>query len=460
MSRDAFGNPLSDQDEAVVRGLNDFIEGFLAYETRAARIVTLAESRPKSLMANLYAGLIWMLLEAPEGAARAGAFLERARAVEAPLARERLQLQILAAWIADDVAAALDLSEAAVRAHPRDLVMVKLHQYLAFNLGRFDKMLHIADLAREAAAESPFLHGMRAFALEELNRLPEAEEAAHRALSLKAKEPWAQHALAHVMIAEGRIEDGARFLESAKDGWTDLNSFMLTHLFWHLALFYISQGREAEALRLYDDRIWGVEKAYSQDQVGAVSLLARLEFAGLDVGARWDDLAAWLAVRAADVVQPFLSLHYLYGLARAGRREAVQLGEAIASRARLARGVVRPAWADVALPAARAILDFHRGESAHAARELGRVLPRLVEIGGSHAQRDLFEQIRLKAVILSGDAASARRLLEARRSQDPLAAPLNEALGDAFEALGLTDEAQAARSRARLTRAAHGGAAA
>ena len=56
--------------------------------------------------------------------------------------------------------------------------------------------------------------------------------------------------------------------------------------------------------------------------MGAVSLLARLEIAGIDIGRRWQDLADYLAARAEDTVQPFLTLQYLYGLARAGRPEA------------------------------------------------------------------------------------------------------------------------------------------
>ena len=75
-------------------------------------------------------------------------------------------------------------------------------------------------------------------------------------------------------------------------------------------------------LRLYDRQVWGVVKDYSQDQINAVSLLARLELAGVDVGDRWQDVASHLAARLHDHVLPFLDVQYLYGLARAGRPEA------------------------------------------------------------------------------------------------------------------------------------------
>ena len=46
-------------------------------------------------------------------------------------------------------------------------------------------------------------------------------------------------------------------------------------------------------------------KEYPQDQINAVSLLARLELAGVDVGPRWADVADHLALRLADHVLPF-----------------------------------------------------------------------------------------------------------------------------------------------------------
>jgi len=71
----------------------------------------------------------------------------------------------------------------------------------------------------------------------------EAEAASRTAMSMRHKEPWAQHALAHVLLTRGRVDEGAHFLEAASATWVGLNSFMLTHIWWHLALFYLSQGR-------------------------------------------------------------------------------------------------------------------------------------------------------------------------------------------------------------------------
>jgi hypothetical protein len=58
----------------------------------------------------------------------------------------------------------------------------------------------------------------------------------------------------------------------------------------------------------------------------------------------------------------------------------------------------RSVWQDIAAPAARGLLAHARGEYARAAEELGRALPRLIEIGGSHAQRDLFTRVHRDAL--------------------------------------------------------------
>ena len=67
-----------------------------------------------------------------------------------------------------------------------------------------------------------------------------------------------------------------------------------------------------------------------------------------------------------------------------------------------------------------------------AARNLTIANPRMTEIGGSHAQRDLFGQILLDAHLKLGNWAIAERMLEMRRTWDPDGVPLNRAsLGSA-----------------------------
>lgn len=450
---DHLGNPVSGEADALA-AVDAFVAGFLGYEARAGGVVRAAAARPGHGLLNLYAAALFMLLESPQGPVRAKPFLERALACELN-ERERRTADFVAAWLAGDLPGAEAIGEAALRDWPRDLPMLKLCQYLAFNRGDAPSMLRLALVSLPQAEDVAQMHGMAAFGYEECHLLADAERAARQALEMYAGDPWAQHALAHVMITEGRIDQGARFLEGAAGGWGELNSFMATHNWWHLGLFYLSQGRGEAVLRAYDAHCWAGDKDYSQDQVGAVSLLARAELAGLDVGERWGEVAERIAARGIDVEHPFLALQYLYALIRAGRAEAPALLAAIRQRAAAAPDFARGAWNAAALPVAEGFAAYLAGQHPAAVRELQQALPHLPQIGGSHAQRDLFEQVWLAALMADGRWSQAQQALEQRRASDPDGAVVNAQLARVYAGLGLPAQAAEARGRAEATRARH-----
>ena len=419
--QDSLGNPITLTDPASQRAVNDFVEGFIACEARAADVLAAAEDC--SPLVQAYCATLHLFAESRDAAANARPFIERAQAGASQASpREQRYIEAIAAWAEGDIARAIALHHEQAREHPRDLASLKLGQYHCFNIGDCPGMLRLALAALPAAADVPYLHGMAAFGYEQCHRMREAEASARRAIAMERKEPWAHHALGHVMLTEGRLAEGLDFMRGVSDTWVGLNSFMVTHNWWHVALFLIDLGRDAEALAVYDEQVWGVVKDYSQDQIGAVSLLARLELASIDAGERWQALAGYLAQRLDDHVLPFLDLQYLYGLTRAGRPEAERLLRNIEAFAPQAPPSTRAAWQCVAVPAARGLLAHARGDAAGAIEGLGLALPRLVEIGGSPAQRDLFEQLYLDALIASGTSAalaSAQGLLQQQVNAQP-----------------------------------------
>jgi predicted Zn-dependent protease len=456
MTTDLYGLPITTDNDATVRGINDFIHGFIAYESKAPNIIPTADADSACGLANAYAAMLWMFLEAPVAPAKAAPYLARARAAAPGTKREAQVIEAIGHWIDGDIRAMLASCDTITTEHPRDIVMLKLAQYHLFNTGDAAGMLRMALKALPEAADIPYTHGMIAFGFEQCHLLEDAEAAARQAMSLRHDEPWAHHALAHVMLTQGRVAEGAQFLESVADTWQPLNSFMRSHNWWHLALFYLSQGRHDDVRHAYDTHIWGLAKDYSQDQVGAVSLLARMEFAGVDVGDRWADVADHIALRGKDTVNAFLTLQYLYALGRTSRPEVQQLIHAIEDRAADATQYDCTAWAEVALPATRGIIAHTKGDWPTAIAELGRALPRMSECGGSHAQRDLFEQIHLDALLKDGRASAAQQILEMRRTYDPEGVPLNRLLGDIYDRSGLPDQAAKARARADRTLATTG----
>lgn len=448
MLTDSLGNPVHLDHPASLDAVNDFVEGFISCESRVANILQVAHA-DRSAIVQAACAALHMFAESAEAPRHARPFITAALQ-RAPQASEREQrfVAAVAAWVDGDIARAIALHEEQARHCPRDLASLKLGQYHLFNQGNGPGMLRLALAALPHAGEIPYLHGMAAFGWEQCHLLQEAEHAARHALALCHKEPWAQHALAHVMLTQGRLREGRQFLRDVSPSWTGLNSFMLTHNWWHLALFELELGDGGAALHLYDTQVWGVVKAYSQDQIGAVSLLARLELAGVDVGERWQDVADHLTSRVHDHVLPFLDLQYLYGLARAGRAEAATLlgsieahclGIAPAQAAAPDATVIDDVWLKVCLPASRGLAAHAQGRHLEAVEALGAALPRLLEIGGSHAQRDLFAQIHLDALMQAGLWGAAQQILQPQINSQPESVRLRRRCAPVYEALGLAD---------------------
>jgi hypothetical protein len=437
---DSLGNALTLDDTAGLPLVDDFVMGFISTEARAVNLLVLAPTDASPIV-QAYCATLHLFAESREAVANARPFLEKARAGAArAMPREQRYIAAIEAWANGDIARAIALHAEQAREHPRDLVSVKLGQYHCFNTGDCPGMLRLALAVLPSAADVPYVHGMTAFGYEQCHLMREAEASARHAIAMCRKEPWAHHALAHVMLTEGRLAEGLAFMHSVSDTWTGLNSFMVTHNWWHVALFLIDLGRDAEALAVYDEHAWGVVKDYSQDQIGAVSLLARLELAGIDVGARWNDVAGYLLQRQADHVLPFLDLQYLYGLARAARPEADTLLRNIEAFAPGAPPSTRAAWQRVCVPAAHGLVAHARGDFAGAIEGLGVALPRLIEIGGSHAQRDLFEQVYLDAMVRTGTEATlagAQGILQQQRNGQPESLRLRRQAGAVYEKLGL-----------------------
>ncbi len=138
------------------------------------------------------------------------------------------------------------------------------------------------------------------------------------------------------------------------------------------------------------------------------------------------------------------------------RPEAETLLDSVRDYAERAPPFTRTAWREVALPGCEGLYSYARGEFERAWHHLSVAVPRMAEAGGSHAQRDLFEQVLLDAALRSGRLPVAQHMLELRRRADPYGVPVNtRCWPSVYGRLGLHSLADQARSRAALTRARH-----
>jgi hypothetical protein len=208
----------------------------------------------------------------------------------------------------------------------------------------------------------------------------------------------------------GRATDGLNWL-SDDATWSHCNNFGY-HMLWHRALFLLELGRKAEALVLYDTAMRAEQTDDFRDIANAASLLQRLELAGLSVANRWEELADKAERRIADRQLAFADLHYMLALLGAGRMSSAR--QLAAGMTAADGGYNAELSREIASPAAEALVAFAAGDHAAAVMLLGPVMPFLQQIGGSHAQRDVFEQIWLESLVRSGQPI-AEGQLNARR---------------------------------------------
>ncbi|MFV2038979.1 MAG: tetratricopeptide repeat protein [Acidimicrobiales bacterium] len=448
MLTDQQGLEVSTDSADALAAIDGFGEAFLGYGLGAETILDGVVADPDSAMAQVLAAALFLFAESPTTHPQAHEHLSAARAARGRAnLRELLMLTAVEAWLAADYEVALARHEEIAERWPRDLVSAKFGQYHAFNRGDSSRMSRLALGVLDANADRAYAHGMAAFGLEQTHELVRAEAEGRLATEMCRREPWAHHAVAHCLDANGRLDEGVAWMHGLSDEWVDCNSFMYTHNWWHTAVFHLDRDEAEAALEIFDQHVWPIEPAYSQDQIGAVSMLARLEMRGVDVGPRWEDVAPHLDQRLDDQIEPFLDLHYLYGLGRAGHDyEADTLLANIGTHVRSAPEFLRSDWSEVAEPAARAVLAHARGRWADAAAGLGPLIAEMYRIGGSHAQRDLFELLWLDALRRSHDHAGAAEVLRDRIRVRPSIPWHHQALALSLTRMGEADLAEAARS--------------
>ncbi len=448
--RDGQGLEVSGASDNAVAALDLAQREWLGFGNRLGEFVVAAEKEEGCPMLPLVASCLLLSMNSSEGHRAAAAHLARARAMAGNgTAREQGWLGGVAAWAAGDLELAAHHFEGIVAQWPRDLLAAKVAQLLAFGRGDAETLLRLGEKAAAANPDNRFVLAMHAFGLEECNRLEEAEKIARKALAIDRRDPWAHHAVAHCLEARGRLLEGAAFMESMSDTWEGCNSFMYTHNWWHLALFLIDLDRTEEALAIHDGRVWGVWKEFCEDQINAISLLARLELRGVDVGSRWAEIAPYLKPRLHEHYSAFHDVQYLYGLARAGERSAVtEMLASLEDRAAQARGFEREAWRDCAVPLAHGLAAHAYGDPVAAARLIAQAMPHLRTIGGSIAQRALFGAIHLDALTKAGWNDAALAILQADERERPGVPATKRALSDIYRKVGRTEQALAAEYEA------------
>lgn len=421
---DQFGYDITLEDKAALAAWTDTVDAFLAHgATTASHLETALKQDPEFALGHAARGLFLLLLarrELNDTAFECWKIASASARARPVTPREAAVIAALRSWLDGWPTHSAMLLDDALARSPRDAMLLKLAHAIHFITGNSQGLrTSIERVLPEYTQEHPsygFVLGCHAFALEETGAYREAEETGRKALSLAPNDAWGLHAVAHVHDMTARPEDGIAWLESQPEGWSHCNNFGY-HVWWHLALMYLERGEIDKVLDLYDKKVRQDRTDDFRDISNATSLLARLELEGINVGSRWEELARISDSRAEDGCNVFADLHYLLALLNGGRRDGTDRLIADLRRRAAAEGDLQKISMATGLPAALGLEEYRKKNYASAFTLLASARNGLPMIGGSHAQRDVFERITIDAAIRAGLPEDAEVILNDRTSK-------------------------------------------
>ena len=422
MKRDARGLALSTDSADAVDQLNLATEHYLKYHLDTMQLVAQAlAADPDFLMGHVIRGYLMLAganpAHRPLIAQSLGA-VQQAAATATP--REQRHAAALGAWQRGALDEAFGIWRELLDADPTDLLALRINDTTLFRHGRTQDIIEQAD--RVAPAWSPDLPGYEcfesvwAFAHEEAGDTAGAERAIDDAYARDPTNFFTHHVKAHVLEMENRPREGSDWL-GQQTGYWHLGNNLVHHLWWHRALMQLDLGDREEVLDSYDRNIRNLNSPLTKatpdqfnDLQNATALLWRLEQLGLEVGARWEELADKAEARTGDIAYPLLPPHLILALAATERDAAAErFLDALRARAADPHLWGADAIRDVVIPVCEAGLAHRRGDHARVVALLAPRQESLRALGGSAAQRDLFRQILIDSAMKAGrrDVAGA-----------------------------------------------------
>jgi tetratricopeptide (TPR) repeat protein len=421
--QDRYGLPLSTSSalaaERFIEGIDLLLEQNFGPEEQFTQAIG-ADAE----FALAHGALAYMLhLRAQVAEARESA--QRAQALAAGGShRERQQIEAIALFVNGQGPQSYALIREHLADYPRDILMIRLAQRL-FALGCSGAgvasfpapLLALMQGVASAYGDDWAFLGSYAFAHHEMGHLQEARRLAERSLELRPTNAVAAHSEAHVFFEIGDPSGGGDFLGPWLQGF-DTRAPYHVHLSWHQALFELARGRYQRALDLYEADI---RPAVVANQIAALNDSAALLwrwslYSGTMPPVPPEEVRELAAPAAARPGPAFRDVHAALAFAVAG--DEVYMGQMI-DRLRVLADQGDALAGEVTLPLVRGIHAFAQGAYGEAVRLMEPLfdaprLDQLARIGGSHAQREVFEDTMLAAYLRAEQFEQAEAMLRAR----------------------------------------------
>ncbi|KAM5333436.1 tetratricopeptide repeat protein 38 isoform 1-T1 [Glossophaga mutica] len=351
--------------------------------------------------------------------------------------RERLHVSAVEAFARGNFPRACELWEQILQDHPTDMLALKFSHdayfYLGYQEQMRDSVARVYPFWTPDVPLSSYVKGLYSFGLMETNFYDQAEKLAKEALSLNPADAWSVHTIAHIHEMRAEVREGLDFMQRSEAHWKD-SDMLACHNYWHWALYLIEKGEYEAALTIYDDHILPSLQASGTmlDVVDTCSMLYRLQMEGVSVGDRWQAVLPVTRKHTRDHVLLFNDAHFL--MASLGARDTQTTQELLTTLQDVSESPGENCQhllaRDVGLPLCQALVEAEDGNPDRVVELLLPIRYRLVQIGGSNAQRDVFNQLLIHAALKCGAGTHrnvARSLLmerDALKPNSPLTARL------------------------------------
>ncbi len=451
--RDCRDVPISYGDQSAIDGLEEAMLCALAFRGDAIAVIdrVLAE-HPQFIMGHLFkAGWLTQAMETRIYDEMVSALENAAKLSGKANNRELGHLSAIKHWVSGDFYGAVQVWEDVLTRYPRDLIALQLahlsHVLLGDIVGQRDTVARVFPAWDETVPGYEFVLGFYSFGLEENGDYFRAEELGREALALRPDNPYAVHAVGHVMEMKGRQHGGIRFMSDNAKHWDSSN--FANHLWWHTSLFHLDMGDTGKVLEIYDERLRGSGAGERYEELDSSALLWRLKLLDVDTNGRWTELAKKWAPSAEDTLYAFNDVHAMMAFVADNRTDAQE--KLLTANERYVENASDANVAmsrEIGLPFCLAMRDFQAENYGACVDRLLPVRYMTHRLGGSFAQRDVIGWTLLEAALRAKRYDLALGLANERAALKPTSAQNWRCVARAFKGLGNTSKATAANARA------------
>ena len=338
-------------------------------------------------------------------------------------AREQQHVEIVRLLIAGSVPQALDLIRQHIVDYPRDAFALApacgVFGAIGFSgrIGREAELLALLEPLATHYGDDWWFATVDAFALIETGQWRRGRQLAERALEQRPKAPHGAHTLVHALFEAGADDEAVGFLDRWLPG-SDRSSVLHCHIWWHYALALTALSRHDDAWQAFRHNC--LPGATTSPPVtvfsDSSSFMWRSELAGQP-----RDHEVWQQVREfyeERFPQPIVFVDAHVGLMYAALGETEQLQSCIAQLQALGEAAQLPAGTTAA-NLTRAYAAFENNDWTTAIDVLEPLIPQVVRIGGSRAQRDLMTNTLLAAYANANRPNEAQAFLNRITDRQP-----------------------------------------